>query len=82
MTFISINTLVFSSPEQDKKIDGDRLPEEDWMRLLDWLDAQCHRQQSTKILELLEKFGESEFGLNIVPVRELGPLYYHFLKDW
>ena len=74
--------LTISSSEQDKKIDGDRLPEEDWMRLLDWLDAQSYRQQSPKILELLEKFCESEFGLNIVPVRELGPLYYHFLKDW
>ena len=84
--FISDEMVLFLTPilartKRDRQPEGDSLPDEDMMRLLDWFDPHGPHQNSEKIIRVLE-IADKERNFNIIPVKELGPAFYYFLKAW
>lgn len=66
---------------KDRRIKGDTLPEKDRKQISAWRRSQAFKNQSRRIIGLLEKIENDPYELDLIPIKELGPLFYHVLQD-
>ena len=72
---------LFRTFVKDRRIKGDKLPEKDRKQISAWTRSQAFKHQSRRIIELLEKVENDPYELDIIPTKELGPLFYHVFQD-
>ena len=72
---------LFRTFVKDRRIKGDKLPEKDRKQISAWIRSRAFKHQSRRIIGLLEKVENDPYELDIISIKELGPLFYHVFQD-